>query len=362
MAENKLLYRIQDLSNRYEELETLITDPNVIADGKRFATLSKEYNRLQSILQVAGAYRSALATIDETLQEMKSTTDADYREMLKEMHEEAQTSLPKLEEEIKQLLLPGDPEDDKNAILEIRAGTGGDEAALFAGDLFKMYSRYCDSKGWRLSISSFAEGTTGGYKEIVAEIEGDAVYGTLKYESGVHRVQRVPQTETQGRIHTSAASVAVLPEATEFDVEIKESDIRVDTYCSSGAGGQSVNTTYSAVRLVHIPTGIMVQCQDQKSQIKNKAKAMVELRSRIYNMEHQKYLDEIASKRKTMVSTGDRSAKIRTYNFPQGRVTDHRIGLTIHNLSGVLSGEIQPIIDALIVAENAERMKEASMD
>lgn len=362
MADNKILYRIEDLSARYEELETLITDPQVIADAKRFASLSKEYNRLQNILQVAKTYRTALETMEEALSELKSATDADYKEMLKDMYNEAEASIPQLESEIKQLLLPGDPEDEKNAILEIRAGTGGDEAALFAGDLFKMYSRYCDSKGWQMSVSSFTEGTTGGYKEIVTEIEGDGVYGTLKYESGVHRVQRVPQTETQGRIHTSAASVAVLPEATEFDVEIKESDIRVDTYCSSGAGGQSVNTTYSAVRLVHIPTGIMVQCQDQKSQIKNKAKALVELRSRIYNMEHQKYLDEVASKRKTMVSTGDRSAKIRTYNFPQGRVTDHRIGLTIHNLSGVLSGEIQPVIDALIVAENAERMKEASIE
>jgi peptide chain release factor 1 len=245
--------------------------------------------------------------------------------------------------------------------LEIRAGTGGDEASIFAGDLARMYTKYCESKGWRVSISSFSEGTSGGYKEIVMNVSGDGVYGVLKYESGVHRVQRVPQTETQGRVHTSAASVAVLPEAEEFDVEVKESDIRKDTYCSSGPGGQSVNTTYSAIRLTHIPTGIVVTCQDQKSQLKNLAKAMVELRSRIYAMEHQKYLDEISSKRKTMVSTGDRSAKIRTYNYPQGRVTDHRINLTLYNLSAVMDGTIQEIIDKLQIEENAERLKESGL-
>ena len=254
-------------------------------------------------------------------------------------------------------LIPSDPEDGKNAIVEIRGGTGGDEAAIFAGDLYRMYSKYCESKGWKAQLTSFNEGTSGGYKEIVFSVTGNNVYGTLKYESGVHRVQRVPATETQGRVHTSAATVAVLPEAQEFDIDLKESDIRTDIFCASGHGGQSVNTTYSAIRLVHIPTGITVQCQDEKSQLKNKAKAMIELRTRIYNMEYQKYLDNIASKRKTMVSTGDRSAKIRTYNYPQGRVTDHRIGLTLYNLQAIMAGEIQEIIDELVIAENAERLK-----
>ena len=245
--------------------------------------------------------------------------------------------------------------------MEIRAGTGGDEAALFARDLFKMYTRFVEGLGWRVEVSSYTEGTLGGYKEIVFSVTGDNAYGTLKYESGVHRVQRVPETEAQGRIHTSAATVAVFPEADEFDVEIKESDLRIDTFCSSGAGGQSVNTTYSAVRIVHVPTGITVQSQDERSQLKNKAKALTELRSRIYNLEHQKYLDEVASRRKTMVSTGDRSAKIRTYNYPQGRLTDHRIGLTLYNLQAVLDGDLKPIIDALSVAENSERLQEAAL-
>jgi len=262
-----------------------------------------------------------------------------------------------MDEEIKFLLLPSDPEDDKNAIVEIRAGTGGDEASIFAGDLFRMYTKYCESRGWKLSINNITEGTSGGYKEIIFKVSGNGVYGVMKYESGVHRVQRVPQTETQGRVHTSAASVAVLPEAEQFDIELLPADVRVDTYCSSGPGGQSVNTTYSAVRLTHIPTGTVVTCQDQKSQIKNKDKAMEELRTRLYSIEYQKYLDEISSKRKTMVSTGDRSAKIRTYNYPQGRMTDHRIGLTIYNLPSILDGNIQEIIDKLTIAENAERLK-----
>ena len=266
-----------------------------------------------------------------------------------------------MEENIKLLLIPADPEDNKNAIVEIRGGTGGDEAAIFAGDLFKMYLKYCETKRWKLEITNISEGTSGGYKEIIFTVTGENVYGTLKYESGVHRVQRVPQTETQGRVHTSAATVAVLPEAEEFDIELKESDVRVDTFCSSGAGGQSVNTTYSAIRLVHIPTGITVQCQDEKSQHKNKAKAMIELRSRIYAIEHQKYLDEIGSKRKTMVSTGDRSAKIRTYNWPQGRITDHRINLTIYNLQAVINGDLDEIIEKLMVEENSERLKEAEI-
>jgi peptide chain release factor 1 len=260
------------------------------------------------------------------------------------------------------LLLPKDPEDDKNAILEIRAGTGGDEASIFAGDLFRMYTHFCENKKWKIEVTNLSEGTVGGYKEIVMKVSGAGVYGILKYESGVHRVQRVPQTETQGRVHTSAATVAVLPEAEEFDIDLRQEDIRKDTYCSSGPGGQSVNTTYSAVRLTHIPSGIVVTCQDQKSQLKNLDKAMGELRTRLYNLEYQKYIDEISSKRKTMVSTGDRSAKIRTYNYPQGRVTDHRINLTLYNLPAIIGGDIQEIIDQLQLAENAERLKEAGVE
>jgi peptide chain release factor 1 len=258
------------------------------------------------------------------------------------------------------LLLPADPEDSKNAVMEIRAGTGGDEASIFAGDLFRMYTKYFERKGWKYEVTSTSEGTVGGFKEVVINVTGNGVYGVLKYESGVHRVQRVPQTETQGRVHTSAATVAVLPEAEEFDIDLKMEDIRKDTFCASGPGGQSVNTTYSAIRLTHIPTGIVVQCQDQKSQLKNFDKALAELRTRLYNLEYQKYMDNIASKRKTMVSTGDRSAKIRTYNYPQGRVTDHRINLTLYNLSAIIDGDIQEIIDKLQLAENAERLKAAS--
>jgi len=288
---------------------------------------------------------------------LATETDPDLKEMAKQELDESQNSLPALEETIKLLLIPADPEDGKNAIVEIRGGTGGDEAAIFAGDLFRMYVRFCENKGWRVEVTSSNEGSSGGYKEIIFTVSGDNVYGTLKYESGVHRVQRVPATETQGRVHTSAATVAVLPEAEEFDIDLKETDIRVDTFCASGHGGQSVNTTYSAIRLVHLPTGITVQCQDEKSQLKNKAKAMTELRTRLYNMEYQKYIDGIAATRKTLVSTGDRSAKIRTYNYPQGRVTDHRINLTLYNLAFFMNGDIQPIIDQLIIVENAERMK-----
>ena len=279
----------------------------------------------------------------------------------REMIAELEPQLAQMEEEIKLLLIPKDPQDSKNAIVEIRGGTGGDEAAIFAGDLLRMYTKYIESKGWKYEITSFSEGTAGGYKEVVMKVTGNNVYGTLKYESGVHRVQRVPQTETQGRVHTSAASVAVLPEAEEFDVEISMNDIRKDIFCASGPGGQSVNTTYSAIRLTHIPTGIVVQCQDQKSQLKNFDKAFEELRTRVFNLEYSKYLDEIASKRKTMVSTGDRSAKIRTYNYPQGRITDHRINYTIYNLSAFMDGDIQDCIDHLIVAENAERLKESEL-
>ena len=352
MAESNLLERLDGLVSRFEEVGTLITDPAVIADMKRFVKLNKEYHDLEKIVAARSEYIKMKDGIEEAKEILENEQDPEMKEIAKEELEICTTRIPVLEEEIKLLLVPADPQDDKNAIVEIRGGTG---------DLYRMYVKYCEGKGWKVSVSDYSEGTNGGYKEIVFNVTGEGVYGILKYESGVHRVQRVPQTETQGRVHTSAATVAVLPEADEFDVEVKESDIRVDTFCSSGAGGQSVNTTYSAIRLVHIPTGITVQCQDQKSQLKNKAKALIELRSRIYNMEYQKYIDEIASKRKTMVSSGDRSAKIRTYNYPQGRVTDHRINLTLYNLSSIMDGEIQTIIDQLIVAENAERLKEAQL-
>ncbi len=356
-----ILARTEGLKERFEEVQLLITDPSVISDQKRFMRLSKEYKELENLTKKSDEYRLLLANLEEAQTIVAEESDDELRHMAEDEIETIREQLPTMEEEIKLLLIPKDPEDDKDAIVEIRGGTGGDEAALFAGDLYKMYVKYCESQGWRCSTSSFSEGTLDGFKEIVFKVEGDGVYGKLKYESGVHRVQRVPATETQGRVHTSAATVAVLPQADEFDVEVKESDIRVDTFCSSGAGGQSVNTTYSAVRLTHIPTGIVVQSQDERSQLKNKARAMEELRTRIYNMEYQKYIDEIASKRKTLVSTGDRSAKIRTYNFPQGRVTDHRIGLTVYQLSDVLDGDIQQFIDALTVAENAERLASAEM-
>ena len=361
MSNNKLIDKLDGLQHKFEEISLLITDPAVIADMKRFVKLNKEYHDLEKIVAARSEYIKMKDGIEEAKEILENEQDPEMKEIAKEELEICTTRIPVLEEEIKLLLVPADPQDDKNAIVEIRGGTGGDEAAIFAGDLYRMYVKYCEGKGWKVSVSDYSEGTNGGYKEIVFNVTGEGVYGILKYESGVHRVQRVPQTETQGRVHTSAATVAVLPEADEFDVEVKESDIRVDTFCSSGAGGQSVNTTYSAIRLVHIPTGITVQCQDQKSQLKNKAKALIELRSRIYNMEYQKYIDEIASKRKTMVSSGDRSAKIRTYNYPQGRVTDHRINLTLYNLSSIMDGEIQTIIDQLIVAENAERLKEAQL-
>ncbi|MDD4823081.1 MAG: peptide chain release factor 1 [Bacteroidales bacterium] len=362
MADNDtFLEKLNGLLNRFEEVSTFITDPEVIADQKRFVKLTKEYHDLECIVKARQEYILVYKGIDEAKEILKNEVDPEMKEYAREELLNYQKRLPEIEEEIKLLLIPGDPQDDKNAIMEIRGGTGGNEAAIFAGDLFRMYSKYCENKGWKVEITSYTEGTSGGYKEIIFSVSGNKVYGTLKYESGVHRVQRIPATETQGRVHTSAATVAVLPEAEEFDIELNENDIRTDIFCASGHGGQSVNTTYSAIRLVHIPTGITVQCQDEKSQIKNKAKAMVELRSRIYNMEYQKYLDEISGKRKTMVSTGDRSAKIRTYNFPQGRITDHRINYTIYNLSAFMSGDIQDCIDHLIIAENAERLKESEL-
>jgi peptide chain release factor 1 len=357
-----ILDKLEGVKLRFDEVAELITDPSVISDMKRYVKLNKEYKALEPVINAYKQYKNIVSNIESSKEILATEKDEEMREMAKMELEELESQISPLEEEIKILLLPADPEDDKNAVLEVRAGTGGDEAGIFAGDLFRMYTKYFDSKGWKYSVTSSTEGTSGGYKEIVVEVSGAKVYGTLKYESGVHRVQRVPQTETQGRVHTSAASVAVLPEAEEFDIELNQSDIRKDTYCSSGPGGQSVNTTYSAVRLTHEPTGIVVTCQDQKSQLKNLDKAMKELRTRIYNLEHQKYLDEISSKRKTMVSTGDRSAKIRTYNYPQGRVTDHRIGLTLYNLPSIMDGDIQEIIDKLQMEENAERLKESGME
>ncbi|PTN08371.1 peptide chain release factor 1 [Mangrovibacterium marinum] len=361
MADYSLLEKFESIQHRFDEVGQQITDPATMSDMKRYVKLNQEYRRLESLVQAFKEYKNLIENIESGKQMLAEESDPDIREMAKEEIEQSEEAIPAKEQEIKLLLVPADPEDSKNAILEIRAGTGGDEASIFAGDLFRMYSKYCEKKGWRMEVTTMNEGTSGGYKEIVATVTGENVYGILKYESGVHRVQRVPQTETQGRVHTSAASVAVLPEAEEFDIELRNEDIRRDEFCSSGPGGQSVNTTYSAIRLTHIPTGIVVQCQDQKSKLKNLDKAMIELRTRIYNMEHQKYLDEIASKRKTMVSTGDRSAKIRTYNWPQGRVTDHRINLTLYNLQAIINGDIDEIIEKLQLEENAERLKEAEI-
>ena len=364
MAENLILTKLEGVKQRFDEVQKLVNDPETMQDMKHYVALNKEFKELEPIMQVYADYKLTLDNIESSKQILKDEKDEELREMAKEEIETLTSQLAGKEEEIKIMLLPKDPEDDKNAIMEIRGGTGGDEAAIFAGDLFRMYSKYCEKRRWKIEITSFTEGTMGGYKEIVFTISSntDGVYGILKYESGVHRVQRVPQTETQGRIHTSAASVVVLPEAGEFDVDLKESDIRKDTYCSSGPGGQSVNTTYSAIRLTHIPTGLVVTCQDEKSQIKNLEKAMRELRSRLYAIEYQKYLDSVSSQRKTMVSTGDRSAKIRTYNYPQSRVTDHRINLTLYNLPVVMDSEIDELIEKLQIAENAERLKASGFD
>lgn len=359
MSDNSLLEKLETFYIRFREIGQLITDPEVIQDMNRFVKLNKEYRDLEQIVEAGDELKRAVSSYDEAQEILNTETDKELKEMAEMEIEELDAKIPELESKVKMLLVSADPEDSKNVILEIRAGTGGDEASLFAGDLFRMYTKFCESKRWKIEITNYSEGTSGGYKEIVANITGDGVYGIMKYESGVHRVQRVPATETQGRVHTSAATVAVLPEAEEVDVVLNPADIRKDTYCSSGPGGQSVNTTYSAIRLTHIPTGIVVTCQDEKSQLKNLAKAMTELRSRIYAIEHQKYLDEIATKRKTMVSTGDRSAKIRTYNYPQGRVTDHRINLTLYNLAAVMDGELGEIIEKLQIEENTEKLKES---
>ena len=357
MEQAGLLEKLEKIVDRYHEVESLLGESDVMNDMKRYVQLNKEYRDLAPIVEAAKRYRTLQEGLQQARTILAEESDPDLRELAKQEIEESEQKVDPMEEEIRLLLLPGDPQDSKNAIVEIRAGTGGDEASLFAGDLFRMYSYFAELRKWKLEVTSSSEGTVGGYKEIVFSLKGDGVYGIMKYESGVHRVQRVPQTETQGRVHTSAASVVVLPEAEEFDVELKMEDIRKDTYCSSGPGGQSVNTTYSAVRLTHIPSGIVVQCQDQKSQIKNFEKALIELRTRLYNIEYQKYLDGVSSQRKTMVSTGDRSAKIRTYNFPQGRVTDHRVNYTVDKLDAVLNGALDSFIEQLQIAENAERLR-----
>ena len=359
MAENSLLEKVLGLQDKYEALQNQLADPDVIQDMKKYVQLNKEYKELAPIIKAGNEYRQVMESYDMAKDILQNEKDEDLREMAKEEIAELEPKIPDMEQNIKLLLIPADPQDSKNAILEIRGGAGGDEAAIFAGDLFRMYTKYFERRGWKCEVTNQSEGTSGGFKEIVCKVSGDGVYGVLKYESGVHRVQRVPQTETQGRVHTSAASVAVLPEADEFDIELNMNDIRKDTFCSSGPGGQSVNTTYSAIRLTHIPTGLVVQCQDEKSQLKNFDKALAELRTRLYNMEYEKYLNEISAKRKTMVSTGDRSAKIRTYNYPQSRVTDHRINYTMYNLPVFMDGDIQEVLDLLQVAENAERLKAA---
>jgi peptide chain release factor 1 len=355
-----MIEKLEDIKARFEEVSQLIVQPDAMADMKNYTRLGKEYKDLEKIVKKYGTYKNVLDNIRSTKAILETEKDPEFRELAKSELEDLYAKEENLEEELKKLLIPKDPNDSKNAILEIRAGTGGDEAAIFAGDLFRMYSRFAEEEGWKLSVLDLTEGSSGGYKEIISQVSGNDVYGKLKFESGVHRVQRVPATETQGRVHTSAASVVVLPEMEDVEVDIDMNDVRKDTYCSSGPGGQSVNTTYSAVRLTHMPTGIVVTCQDEKSQLKNLDKALKVLRSRLYEIEVQKQNDEVGAQRKTMVGSGDRSDKIRTYNYPQGRVTDHRIGYSVHNLPTIMDGAIGEFIEQLRIAEHADKLKEGS--
>ena len=355
----EIIDKLEAIKERWENLREQLNDPDLMNDMKRFVKVNKDYKDLEPVVEAFNEYKMVLGNIEEAKEILKTEKDEDMREMAQEQLDEASERSGKLEEDIRLMLIPKDPQDSKNAVMEIRAGTGGDEACIFAGDLYRMYLKFCETKNWKVETVDISEGTVGGFKEIVFNVIGDGAYGILKFESGVHRVQRVPKTETQGRIHTSAASVVVLPEAEEFDVELLDKDIKKEIYCAaSGPGGQCVNTTYSAVRLTHIPTGIVVSCIDERSQAKNFAKAMKILRTRIYEQEYNKYMEEVCSKRKTMGSTGDRSAKIRTYNYPQGRVTDHRIGFTVYNLTSVMDGELNSFIENLQIAENTERLKE----
>lgn len=352
-----MIDRLAILKQRFDEVSDLIIQPDIIADQKRYVALNREYKDLSALMEKRTAYLNLTQRQQEAEEIISDGSDPEMTDMAKEELEEVKSKLPELEETIRFMLIPKDPEDAKNIVMELRAGTGGDEASIFAGDLYRMYTKYCESKGWKVSVVDLSEGTAGGFKEIIMEVSGTDVYGTMKFESGVHRVQRVPQTETQGRVHTSAATVMVLPEAEEFDIEIDMNEVRLDLFCSSGPGGQSVNTTYSAVRLTHIPTGIVAQCQDQKSQHKNKEKALKVLRSRLYELELSKKLEEDSAKRSAMVSSGDRSAKIRTYNYPQGRVTDHRIGLTLYDLQNIVNGDLDKLVDEIQLHYNTEKLK-----
>ena len=352
-----MLEKIQIVKQRFDEVNDLIIQPDIISDQKRYVQLNKEYKDLKKMVDLGLIYESLRSNIEEAQEIISDGSDAEMVEMAKMQMEEAKDQIPAIEEEMKVLLIPKDPDDAKNIVMEIRAGAGGDEASIFAGDLHRMYTKYCESKGWKVEVVDFNHGTSGGFKEIIFEVSGEDVYGTMKFEAGVHRVQRVPQTETQGRVHTSAASVIVLPEAEEFDVQLDMTEVRIERTTSTGPGGQSVNTTYSAIKLHHEPTGMIVSCQDQKSSHKNLEKALKVLRSRLYEMELAKKQAADSEKRMSMVSSGDRSAKIRTYNYPQGRVTEHRIGLTLYDLSNIINGDIQKIISELMMAENTEKLK-----
>ncbi|MDA8904161.1 peptide chain release factor 1 [Flavobacteriaceae bacterium] len=357
-----MLQKINIVNQRFDELNDLIIQPDIISDQKKYVQLTKEYKDIKTIVDIGEVYKSLLDNISEAEEIISTEKDLEMIEMAKLQLDEAKKEIPKIEEEIKVLLIPKDPDDTKNVVVELRAGAGGDEASIFAGDLYRMYTKYCEGKGWKINLVDYNEGTSGGYKEIIFEVSGTEVYGTLKFEAGVHRVQRVPQTETQGRVHTSAASVIVLPEAEEFEVELDMQDVRIERTTSTGPGGQSVNTTYSAIKLHHEPTGMIVSCQDQKSSHKNLEKALKVLRSRLYEIELAKKQAADSAKRKSMVSSGDRSAKIRTYNYSQGRVTDHRIGLTLYDLSNIINGDIQKLVDELMLAENTEILKASNQE